>query len=62
MSTNDKKALRANLVASLRFVVDDCHVLEIVDSLLDEVASDIDGLQHEDYGADDVKRAVGRVL
>ena len=62
MNNANKKALRANLAASLRFAVDDCHVLEIVDSLVDDVASDIDGLPHENYSADDVKRAVGRVL
>ena len=62
MSKDDKKVLCANLLASLRFAVDDSHVLGIVDSIADEVASDIDGFPHGDYGTDDVKRAVGRVL
>ena len=62
MNANDKKALRANLAASLRFAVGDRYVLEIVDSLVNEVAGEIDEFSHGDYTADDVKCAVGRVL
>lgn len=62
MRKADKKALRCNLVASLQFTVADCYVSKIVDSIVDEVAADIDNLGREDYGAEDVKQAAGRVL
>ena len=62
MRKEGKEALRNNLVASLQFTVADCYVSRIVDSLVDEVAADIDNLGREDYGAEDVKQAAGRVL
>ena len=62
MRKADKKALRNNLVASLQFTVADCYVSRIVDSLLDEIAADIDNLGRKDYTAEDVKQAAGRVL
>ncbi len=62
MTALNKKALRANLVASLRFIVDDGHVLDVVDSILNDVADDIDDSVGQDYGSEDVKRSVGRVL
>ena len=62
MRKADKKALRGNLVASLQFAIADCYFSRIVDSLVDEVAADIDNLGREDYGAEDVKQAAGRVL
>jgi len=55
MRKADKKALRGNLMASLQFAIADCYVSRIVDSLVDEVAADIDNLGREDYGAEDVK-------
>ena len=54
--------MRANLISSLRFVVPDSDAVRIADSLLDEVADAIDASGKEDYNADDVKQAVGRVL
>ena len=62
MNNEGKISLCANLVASLQFAVDECHVLQIVDSVLDEIADEIDALGKEDYSAEDVKEAVGRVL
>ena len=62
MRKADKKALRNNLVASLQFTVAACCVSRIVDSLLDEIAADIDSLGRKDYIAEDVKQAAGRVL
>ena len=62
MTALNKKALRANLVASLRFIVDGGHVLDVVDSILNDVADDIDDSVGQDYGSEDVKRSVGRVL
>lgn len=62
MTESNKKALRANLTASLRFAVDDDYVLAIVDSILDEVADGIDDSVGRNYGSEDVKRSVGRVL
>lgn len=62
MTELNKKALRANLAASLRFAVDDGHVLDVVDSILNEVADDIDDSVGQDYGSEDVKHSVGRVL
>ena len=62
MNKLDKKALRDNLVASLRFTISDGYVLRIVDSLLDEIAADIDNLGRQDFNAEEVKQAVGRVL
>ena len=55
MNASDKKALRGNLVASLQFTVADCYVSRIVDSIVDEVAADVDNLGRKDYGAEDVK-------
>ena len=62
MNKLDKKALRGNLVASLQFTVADRYVSRIVDSLVDEIADDIDNLGRKDYNAEDVKQAAGRVL
>ena len=62
MRKADKKALRNNLVASLQFTVADCYVLQIVDSMLDEIADEIDAIGKEDYTAEDVKLALGCVM
>ncbi len=62
MTESNKKALRANLAASLRFVVDDDTVLAMVYSILNEVADDLDDSVSGDYSSEDVKRSVGRVL
>lgn len=62
MNKLDKKALRCNLVASLQFTIADCYVSRIVDSIVNEVAAEIDNLGRKDYGAEDVKQAAGRVL
>ncbi len=62
MTNTNKKALQVCLVASLRFAIDDRHVEAIVDSLLDEVANDIDNPSAEDYVSEDVRRSLGRVF
>ena len=62
MTKSDIKALRSNLASSLRFVVSDRYVAGIVYSLLEEVVADMECFSSEDYGAEDVKSSVGRVL
>ena len=62
MTDAEKQSLRSYLVSALQFAVGNDYVHLIADSILDDVAADIEAAADEDYNSDDVRMAVGRVL
>ena len=61
MNDAEKQSLRSYLVSALQFAVGNDYVHLVADSILDDVAADIEAAD-EDYNSDDVRMAVGRVL
>ena len=62
MTDAEKQSLRSYLVLALQFAVGNDYVHLVADSILDDVAADIEAAADEDYNSDDVRMAVGRVL